>query len=287
MKVLEINRAMLGTQNQCRLLISLLTEIKGVGFDALYLLPVVKKGKKNSVGSPYCIADFWALDPAFGVEEDWSLLRDECRSLGLEIWIDWVMNHTAWDHPWLSEKPVWYERDENGLVTHPPGTAWTDVAQLDGSESLMNAFAEIAVKWVQQRGISGFRCDAAYRISSEAWRVFFAKCNPMDKGIRWIADKAFDGMDQLSFSGFTSTSIDLIQVSRNWVKLYDHDRAAFGPLWNASDQALWEVFRRDQNSEIHWIIGMGIMYRSMACSFFQNQIFDPEKWEKMIVDLSQ
>ena len=287
MKVLEINRAMLGENNQCRQLIELLPAIKGVGFDALYLLPVVKKGEKNSVGSPYCITDFWALDPDFGDDKDWMNLQQQCSVFQLEIWIDWVMNHTAWDHPWIATNPDWYLLDDNGMVIHPPGTTWTDVAQLNGSQSLMEAFAEIAIKWVQERGITGFRCDAAYRIPIQAWRVFFAKCTPMDKGIRWIADKAFDGIDQLPFCGFTSPSIDLDHVSRNWVKLYDHDRAAFGPMWNESDQALWEVFRRNENSMIHWLIGMGIMNRYSSCSFFQNQKFDPEKWEKMIMDLSQ
>lgn len=287
MKVLEINRAMLGVKNQCRQLIQLLPEIKGVGFDALYLLPVLKKGELKAVGSPYCISDFWSLDPVFGDDDDWKILQRQCHDLQLEIWIDWVMNHTAWDHPWLLSNPDWFSLDENGTITHPPGTSWTDVAQLNGSESLMDVFAEIAIKWVQERGVTGFRCDAAYRISTHAWRNFFGKRIQAERGIRWIADKAFDGMDQLPFSGCTSTSIDFNQVSRNWIKLYDHDRAAFGPLWNSRDQDLWEVFLGNQDPRIHWIVGWGIMNRDAACSFFQNKEFDAVHWKKMIMELSQ
>jgi len=48
---------------------------------------------------------------------------------GMKVILDWVGNHTAWDHPWVTEHPDWYVHDSTGKIVTP--WDWTDVAQLN------------------------------------------------------------------------------------------------------------------------------------------------------------
>jgi glycosidase len=75
------------------------------------------------------------MENTWGSVEDWNVFRETCETLGLRIWMDWVMNHTAWDHPWVEEHPEFYHQDENGKLHHPLGTDWTDVVQLNGAHA--------------------------------------------------------------------------------------------------------------------------------------------------------
>lgn len=279
MKVLEVNRAMLGKQNQCRQLIELLSEIKGVGFDALYLLPVQQKGQLRAVGSPYCIRDFWNLDSYFGTDEDWERLRLACEEVQLEIWLDWVMNHTAWDHPWTSDFPQHYVT-VNQEIQHPSGTNWLDVAQLNFNDSMANYFAELAVEWMMKRGVKGFRCDASYRIPEAFWNEFFKCLGSHKPNARWLADKNFQGWD-LHFDDYCSDGT-LVSDKSIFNKIYDHDRSAFGELWNEHDSKRFNEMIEDLDGDCNWLAGMGMIVPDQRVSFFENQDFDQVKWSNWL-----
>jgi glycosidase len=285
MKVLEVNRSMLGKQNQCRQLIELLPDIKGVGFDALYLLPIIEKGELNAVGSPYCIRDFWKLDPDFGTDDDWYDLQKACAQHQLEIWIDWVMNHSSWDHSWMTTNPEWYIWDEDKQArVHPPGTDWTDVVQLSFHHDCVAHFADLALEWISKRGVKGFRCDASYRIPPRVWDVFFQRLVIQKLNARWLADNRFLEMNELGFDGcFSDGPLDF--SGSVWNKIYDHDRSAFGILWNKEDDIRLYQMKQDIEGELNWLIGMGMMFPHQHISFFENQDFDPEKWTNWLKQL--
>ena len=52
------------------------------------------------------------------------------HAAGFKVVLDWVANHTGWDNKWITAHPDWYTKDEKGQITVPPGTDWTDVADL-------------------------------------------------------------------------------------------------------------------------------------------------------------
>jgi glycosidase len=289
MIVLEVNRALLGKSNQCQQLIQLLPQIKGVGFDALYLLPVVEKGIHKAVGSPYCIRDFWRLDPEFGNEQDWAQLQESCSSMQIEIWMDWVMNHTAWDHPWIQQHPDWYVQSPiSKEITHPEGTDWMDVAQLNWRHpGLLSVMSELAQRWHLERGVVGWRCDAAYRISPEVWKSWLGQVNQkLPQSVRWIADQEIENWKEIGFTGY-ATAGNIVPLAKGaWHKLYDHDRAAFGPLWNSADQNRLDQLIQRGEEPVNWIVGMGMMDKVSPISFFKSQSFPSSKWEAWMKGLS-
>lgn len=150
-----------------------LADIKALGANVIYLMPIYPNGIENSaggLGSPYAVRDYKAVSPEYGDLEDLKALVDEAHSLDMAVILDWVANHTAWDNTWISEHPEFYETDEEGNIISPPDTGWLDVAQLDYSnQDLQDAMIDAMAYWVYNANIDGFRCDAADFVPEGFW----------------------------------------------------------------------------------------------------------------------
>lgn len=78
----------------------------GVGIVWLMpLQPIGVKERKGTLGSPYSISDYRAVDPALGTLADVRRVVERAHALGLKVILDWVANHTAWDHAWVAQHP--------------------------------------------------------------------------------------------------------------------------------------------------------------------------------------
>jgi glycosidase len=87
----------------------------------------------------------------------------------MAVILDWVANHTAWDHPWIVN-PSWYTQDANGAIIMPPGTNWADVADLNYANTDMRAAMIDAMRyWILQANVDGYRCDYADGVPYDFW----------------------------------------------------------------------------------------------------------------------
>src|SRR5438445_8315688 len=91
-----------------------LDQIKALGTNVIYLMPVYPVGTLNSVNSPYCIKDFQSVGTEYGSLTDLRSLVDGAHSRGMAVILDWVVNQTSWDHPWITQHPDYYQRDGSG-----------------------------------------------------------------------------------------------------------------------------------------------------------------------------
>jgi glycosidase len=155
-----------------------LPRLDSLGVDILWLMPVQPIGVKNrkgGLGSYYSIADYTAVNPEHGTEADFKRFVDAAHALGMRVILDWVANHTAWDHPWITRHPEWYTRRADGTISFPVGqdgkeTDWTDVADLDyGSAEMRRAMIADMRWWVDRMGIDGFRMDVAWGVPYDFW----------------------------------------------------------------------------------------------------------------------
>jgi 1,4-alpha-glucan branching enzyme len=150
-----------------------LPRLKEMGVDILWFMPITPIGvenRKGTLGSYYSVKDYTAINPEFGTMEEFQKLVAEIHSLGMYVIIDWVANHTAWDHPWTETNPEFFYRDADGNVTPPHDTDWSDVIQLDyENEQLWDAMIEEMSFWIREINIDGFRCDVAYMVPTEFW----------------------------------------------------------------------------------------------------------------------
>lgn len=147
-----------------------LDSIRDLGFNVVYLMPIYLVGKERSVNSPYCIRDYMSVNPEFGTLHDLRELVDAAHARGMAVILDWVANHTAYDHPWTKNKS-WYMQDEAGNIISPPGMGWNDVAQLNfQNQQMRNALIAAMKYWVLEANIDGFRCDYSDGPPHDFWK---------------------------------------------------------------------------------------------------------------------
>ena len=136
-----------------------LDSIHDLGVNIIYLMPIYPVGTLKAINSPYCVKNYKGINSEFGTLEDLRTLVAGAHTRGMSVMLDWVANHTSWDHPWMSNK-AWYKQDGSGNVLSPNG--WNDVAQLNFNNADMRLEMINAMKyWVYEANVDGFRCDYA------------------------------------------------------------------------------------------------------------------------------
>jgi len=173
-----------------------LERIKDMGIDIVWLMPIhpiseVKRKAtgdktvaeiedadawKKYLGSPYSVADYRKVNPDYGTMDDFKRLLAETHRLGMKLIIDWVPNHTGWDHPWIEKHPDWYTQDSLGNIIDPvdyntgKSWGWTDVADLNyDNREMRRAMIESMLYWINEIGIDGFRMDVAHGVPQDFW----------------------------------------------------------------------------------------------------------------------
>jgi len=156
-----------------------LTRLSTMGVDIIWLMPIYpisETKRKGKLGSYYAVSDYQQINPEFGTMEDFDALVDRIHTLGMYVILDWVPNHTGWDHEWLEEHPEWYTTNDLGEIIDPtdPNTGeswgWTDVADLNyDNKELWEAMIKAKLFWLKKHKVDGFRDDVAKEVPDEFW----------------------------------------------------------------------------------------------------------------------
>jgi starch synthase (maltosyl-transferring) len=202
-----------------------LERASGMNFDWVFFNPFHKAGYS---GSLYSIADYYEFDPrlvdpaAGPPEQQFRQMLDTARGLGLGVIMDLVINHTAFDSPLLAQHPSWYKRGPDGKPVHPSARennrviTWGDLFEIDNSkdhDGLWAYWAELA-EYYAAMGIRGFRCDAAYKLPSELWRMLIGRLKRTHPDAIFLAESLgcpFSETVRLAGCGF-----DFIFNSSKW-----------------------------------------------------------------------
>jgi cyclomaltodextrinase / maltogenic alpha-amylase / neopullulanase len=181
-----------------------LDELKDLGVNILWLMPINPLGqkmRKGTLGSPYAVRDYYAINPDYGTEADFKRLVSEAHKRGLKVIIDIVANHTAWDSV-LMQHPEFYKHDASGKII-PPVKEWTDVAGLNYANPQLRDYMIAMLKhWIDPAtfDLDGFRCDVAYEVPTSFWEEARAELSKVKPDIMMLAEaskpelllKAFD-----------------------------------------------------------------------------------------------
>ncbi|MDE7177791.1 MAG: amylosucrase [Lachnospiraceae bacterium] len=73
--------------------------LKSCNVNYIHLMPFLDTPKGRSDGG-YAVADFRKVQPQLGTMEDLESLTAACRKEGINVCVDFVMNHTSEDHEW-------------------------------------------------------------------------------------------------------------------------------------------------------------------------------------------
>jgi glycosidase len=167
-----------------------LDELKDLGVDVLWLMPIHPTGikmKKGSIGSPFAVRDFYAVNPDYGTTNDFLQLVDGAHQRNLKIVMEIVAGQTAWDSV-LMAHPDYYLKDTNGMII-PPDPAWTDVAGLNyANPEVRRYMIGMMEYWMTNFGVDGFRCDVAPNVPVDFWEEARAELEKINPQVVILAD---------------------------------------------------------------------------------------------------
>jgi hypothetical protein len=140
----------------------------------------------DNVGSPYCVRRY-EVDQHLGGREGLARARKELAKRGMGLMLDFVPNHVAPDHPWVTDHPEYFIRGDYGDSVREPGAyitagggvfacgrdpffpAWPDVLQLNAfNEGLRAAIIDTVTDIAGQ--CDGVRCDMAMLVMNEIFQ---------------------------------------------------------------------------------------------------------------------
>lgn len=166
-----------------------LPRLQQMGVRILWFMPITPISTLNrlgTLGSYYACSSYTAINPEFGTLDDFKALVQQAQALGMQVIIDWVANHTGWDHEWTHQHPEWYEKDSAGHFTEKNG--WKDVIDLDYTQPAMRQAMIAAMQyWIHTAQIDGFRCDMAHLVPLDFWQEARQQCDAV-KPLFWLAE---------------------------------------------------------------------------------------------------
>ena len=157
------------------------TKRKATGGDFAYLIEDKEKRDKM-LGSYYAVSDYGKINPEFGTIDDFRNLVDTAHENGMYVILDWVPNHTGWDHKWITTNPEYYTQNENGEIIDPinpdsgESWGWADVADLNyDNKNMRSEMIDEMLYWIKDENIDGFRCDVASAVPLDFWEEAISK----------------------------------------------------------------------------------------------------------------
>ncbi|MFM5342979.1 alpha,alpha-phosphotrehalase [Aeromonas veronii] len=168
--------------------------LKTLGVDALWLTPVYVSPQ---VDNGYDIADYYAIDPAYGTMADFEALLAAAHARDIRIVMDIVVNHTSTEHTWfksaLGDKNspyrdyyIWRDPVDGGVPNNWQskfgGSAWEldsatgqyylhlfarEQADLNWENPAVRAEVKNIIHFWAKKGVDGFRLDVINLISKD------------------------------------------------------------------------------------------------------------------------
>lgn len=170
--------------------------LKNMGVKTLWfmpLTPIAQKNKKGTLGSYYACSDYTSINPEFGTLEDFKSLVKQAHEMGFKVIIDWVANHTGWDHKWTTEHPEYYQKD-SATNDFKIASGMDDIIELDfKNPALRKAMKDAMAFWINECDIDGFRCDLAFWVELDFWKKARLELDAI-KPLYWLGE--FDELEK-------------------------------------------------------------------------------------------
>ncbi|MEE1200329.1 MAG: glycoside hydrolase family 13 protein [Christensenellales bacterium] len=303
-----------------------------LGVNCIYLTPV-NVSKSNH---KYIIDDYACVDPDFGGNEALLKLVDTAHSRGIRVLLDGVYNHCSLNFPPFldvlekgraSAYWNWFLIDGKEVNLKTPNYqhfgACPDMPKLNTSNpEVMKYFADIAVKWMQQFSIDGWRLDVMDEISLEFLRGFrraVKKENPdaLILGETWHNPELWlrgDQLDGVMNYGLSKSLIDYLleknlnarQMAARLMRLYLRTSTIAAEmnmnLISSHDTHRFLTLLKGDKARLKLAFGILFFYIGIPCIYYGDEVgmeggYDPgcrggfpwesEKWDRSLRALVQ
>jgi len=236
------------------------TKRKATGGDDSKLASEMPKEEQHKyLGSYYAVSDFKKVNPEFGTIEDFRNLVKTAHENGMYVILDWVPNHTGWDHVWIKEHPEFYTKNAKGEIIDPinPETGkswgWSDVADLNyDNQELRKEMTADMLHWIKNENIDGFRCDVASNVPLDFWQQAIPQLRK-EKDIfmlaeAWEPELLKDGLFDMAYGWEVHHTMNRIAQGKNTVKDWDKLMEENANKYESNDILMSFVDNHDENS---------------------------------------
>lgn len=229
------------------------------GDDSKFASEMPKEEQHKYLGSYYAVSDFKKVNPEFGTIEDFRNLVKTAHDNGMYVILDWVPNHTGWDHVWIKEHPEYYTKNEKGEIIDPinPETGkswgWSDVADLNyDNQGLRKEMTSDMLHWVKNENIDGFRCDVASNVPLDFWQQAIPQLRK-EKNIfmlaeAWEPELLKEGLFDMAYGWEAHHTMNRIAQGKNSVKDWDAYIQKANKDYEANDILMNFIDNHDENS---------------------------------------
>lgn len=237
-----------------------LPRLRELGVTVLWFMPIQPIGqlnRKGTLGSYYSIRDYTAINPEFGTEADFKALVDAAHAQGFKVILDWVANHSAFDHEWTRLHRDWYTLKPDGSISRAIGgdgkeTDWSDVADLNYASAPMREAMIGEMKWwLKTMDLDGFRCDMAGLVPGDFWTEVRAALDPMKKDLFFLGeweDPALHRSFDATYSWELFHLMNDIASGKRSATALDTVLAKQDTMYTAGDYRLTFTSNHDENS---------------------------------------
>lgn len=229
------------------------------------------------IGSAYSVRGY-EPDPRIGTWDDIDRARQKLHDRKAALFLDFVGNHTALDHPWVTDHPEYYVQgspqdaekspsdyykahSKKGAIyialgKDPYFPAWDDVAQLNHFSLEMRAAQLAELKKIASH-CDGVRCDMAMlqlnEIFEKIWRPQIGDTKPPTNEF-WTDARAAAPNLVLLGEAYWGTEDRLIELGLNFVY----------------DKGLYDSVRDGKIGDIHWRLSRPFDQQTHLARFLEN-----------------
>ena len=230
-----------------------LPRLRDMGVETLWFMPITpiaQKNKKGSLGSYYACSDYTSVADEFGTLDDFRSLVQQAHGMGFKVILDWVANHTGWDHRWTVEHPDWYERDEH-TGDFKKASGMDDIIELDfNNPEVRKAMTDAMAFWIRETDIDGFRADLAFWVELDFWQEAKPELEQI-KPLFWLGE--LDALDNPEY-------MQVYDAAYTWKWMHTAEKfyrghTSFGELLQVLQQyqqapglKAWFTTNHDENS---------------------------------------
>jgi hypothetical protein len=227
------------------------------------------------IGSPYCVRGYVA-DALFGGPAGLATAREALAARNVALLLDYVPNHVAPDHPWVTAQPeLFVHGDDHDLQTDPKGwldvnghvlahgrdpyfPPWPDVVQLDAFSPAMRAATAQALASIADQ-CDGIRCDMVMLLTNEVFaKTWGSRTGPVPAEEFWPAVIA-----ELR-TGHPET---VLLAETYWDMEWELQQQGFNFCY---DKRLYDRITAAQAPEVRAHLGADLSYQSRLMRFLEN-----------------
>jgi len=236
-----------------------ISKIKRKATDGRFTSEIEDENERNKyLGSYYSVSDYKAINPEYGTLEDFKNLVKTAHENGIYLIVDWVPNHTGWDHPWITDHPDFYTQNEKGEIIDPINAetgeswGWTDTADLNYDNPNMRKEMISDLKyWINEVDIDGYRMDVAHGVPVDFFETVTDELNKI-KPVFMLAEAEKPDLLKHAFDmqyGWEAMHIfNEMAKGRSTVKAFDDYMVKTDSILEEDDIDMYFVTNHDENS---------------------------------------